>query len=324
MGHRRCQYGVHGIRRRRGGRRGGDRRGASVAHLRRRAVRRDARHSRRGERARRLLLGYETGWTYALDVGAGSIVGLANLFVRSWPRYLVLAGLFALVYPYVRRRRESEAELRRLDLERAHFEQRTTEAQLQRLQAQIEPHFLFNTLAHVKRLYRTDAVNGRAMLDDLMRYLADALPQMREPQSTVAREMALAEAYLRIQKVRMGRRVDFRLETGADEAESPVPPMMLLTLVENAIKHGLSPLPEGGSIVVRAVRSRGQLALSVVDDGRGFVEESGAGTGLSNIRARLTALYGSAACLTLATNAPRGVAATLMLPVATPSKRSAK
>jgi signal transduction histidine kinase len=261
-----------------------------------------------------LLAGYDSGWTFRMEIMPGSQVRAGALLLMTWPRYLVLSCSFAVIYCYLRERRDAEAELRRLDAERAAFEQRTAEARLHRLQAQIEPHFLFNTLAHVKRLYQTDALSGRTMLDNLMRYLSQALPQMREPQSTVQREFALTAAYLDIQKIRMGPRLQFSLDMDADVAGAQLPPMMLLTLAENSIKHGVSPLPEGGTVRVHARREGNRLVIDVVDTGRGFTAESGTGTGLANTRARLTTLHGDAATLTLNARWPHGVEARLSLP----------
>jgi LytS/YehU family sensor histidine kinase len=197
------------------------------------------------------------------------------------------------------------------------------EARLQVLQAQIEPHFLFNTLANVRRLYQTDLAAGRAMLDNLMRYLEVALPHMRAERSTVAGELSLVEAYLHVQRIRMGRRLTFRIDVPAPLHALEVPPMMLLTLVENAIKHGLNPLPEGGAIEIRARREGDRLRLDVTDDGRGFQATSGGGTGLANIRARLAAMHGDEASLTLTENEPHGVTATLELPATAPAKGTA-
>jgi len=185
------------------------------------------------------------------------------------------------------------------------------------LQAQIEPHFLFNSLANVRRLLRTDGVAGRAMLADLMRYLEIALPRMRDDRSTLARETELARAFLAVHQVRMGSRLQFQIDVPADLGARVVPPMMLLTLIENALKHGLAPLPEGGAINVRAVEAEGRLVLNVADTGRGLVPTVGGGTGLANIRSRLKAMYGAAAGLSLRLNEPRGVIAEIELPAQT-------
>lgn len=235
-------------------------------------------------------------------------------FGGTWPRYLLMGLLFAGAYTYFRRKREAAASMRQLEVDRAQLEQRMAEARLTVLQAQIEPHFLFNTLANVKRLYATESAAASVMLDNLMRYLAIALPQMRETESTVDRETALAQAYLNIQKIRMGRRLEFTVEVPERLRDARIPPMMLLTLVENAIKHGLNPLPQGGYIRISARAIDDNLTIEVSDSGRGFTKTSGIGTGVANLRARLSAQYGSAASLALALNATRGVTATITLP----------
>jgi sensor histidine kinase YesM len=186
------------------------------------------------------------------------------------------------------------------------------------LQAQIEPHFLFNTLANVRRLYEADREAGHAMLDNLMRYFEVALPQMRCDASTLERERALIESYLNVQKIRIGRRLAFSIDIPETLRTIEVPPMMLLTLVENALKHGIGPQPEGGSLEVSAERTGERLILTVADTGRGLTGDMGAGTGLANIRSRLSAAYGSAASLSIEGNSPRGIVARLILP-ATPA-----
>jgi sensor histidine kinase YesM len=239
---------------------------------------------------------------------------VVSQFGGTWPRYLLMGLLFAGAYTYFRRKREGAASMRQLQVDRAQLEQRMAEARLTVLQAQIEPHFLFNTLANVKRLYATEPAAASEMLDNLMRYLAIALPQMRQTESTVARETALGQAYLNIQKIRMGRRLEFTVEVPERLRDARIPPMMLLTLVENAIKHGLNPLPQGGYIRISARAIDDNLTIEVSDSGRGFTKTSGIGTGLANLRARLSAQYGAAASLALAPNAPRGVTATITLP----------
>jgi len=243
---------------------------------------------------------YDEPWTVAV--------------LRSWVRYGTLCALFGAVYVYFRIADESAARALEAERGRAWFVQKMDEARLRMLQAQIEPHFLFNTLAHVRRLYQTDAAAAAAMLENLMRYLAVALPQMRASSSTLGREAALAESYLAIQKIRMGRRLAFAIDVPAPLREASLPPMMLLTLVENAIKHGLAPLPEGGSIRVAADMVGSDLQVRVADTGRGFTQSSGGGTGLANIRARLSGMYGTAGRIALSLNAPRGVVATITVP----------
>jgi len=234
-----------------------------------------------------------------------------------WPRFTLIAGLFSAVYVYFRRGEECAAAAHAAEQQRVQLDQRMEEARLQVLQAQIEPHFLFNTLATVRRLYQTDRAAAASMLDNLMRYLTVALPQMRAADSTLGRETALAEAYLNIQRIRMGRRLSFAIDVTPALAEAKLPPLMVLTLTENAIKHGLNPLPEGGFIRIRACVEDRQLRVQVADSGQGFQRTAGGGTGLANIRARLAALYGRTAHLSIARNNPRGVTATIALPYAT-------
>jgi signal transduction histidine kinase len=193
------------------------------------------------------------------------------------------------------------------------------EARLTVLQAQIEPHFLFNTLANVRRLCEVDPERGRQMLGSLLDYLRAALPAMRRPSAALAEEFELVRAYLSVLQHRMGDRLQFRIELSEHLAEAPIPPLILPTLVENAIRHGLGPLPEGGTITVHAVKDNSHVVVSVADDGAGFQAESGSGVGLANTRARLSALFGNAASLSLRGNEPRGVIAEVRLPYIAPA-----
>jgi len=162
--------------------------------------------------------------------------------------------------------------------------------------------------------YQVDRGAGARMLRNLKAYLAVALPEMRRTQSTLARELAHVTAYLDIQQIRMGRRLAYGIDLPPALHDARMPPLMLLTLVENAVKHGLSPSPHGGRIDVRAALDGGRLRVAVADTGVGFTKSKGAGAGLANIRARLSAQYGSAANFSLSTNEPQGIIATLFLP----------
>ena len=234
----------------------------------------------------------------------------------TWVRYLLFAGLFTAVYVYLRHADESLARAHEVEVDRARFDQQMDEARLQGLQAQIEPHVLFNTLSTLRRLYRNAPGPAVAMLDNLMRYLTVALPQMRASDSTLGREAELARSYLVIQKIRMGNRLAYDIDIPDALDDARMPPMMLLTLIENAIKHGLDPLPEGGFIRVSASAETDRLRLEVGDSGRGFVSSTGTGTGLANIRARLATQFGPRGNLDLSQNRPRGITATLVLPMA--------
>jgi signal transduction histidine kinase len=230
--------------------------------------------------------------------------------------YAMMAGAVTVVAEFLRRQRASVGAMHRAEVDRIALDREMAEARMQVMQAQIEPHFLFNTLANVRRLYQTDPAAGQTMLDNLMRYFAVALPRMRDAESDLGREAELVEAYLGVHRVRMGSRLAYRVDVPPGLRGVRVPPMMLLTLVENAIKHGINPLPEGGFVRVRAAHDGDALVLEVSDSGRGFAEGEGAGggTGLANIRARLHAAYGAAAHLALHANAPRGITATIVLP----------
>jgi signal transduction histidine kinase len=202
-----------------------------------------------------------------------------------------------------------EAQLQEAELRRA-----VVDARYAVLQAQVEPHFLFNTLAHVRRLYAIDPVAGRMMMRNLRGYLGDTRPAMQRDWITLGEDLRLAEAYLGLQKVRMGERLVFVSDVPADMRGVRVPPMALTTLVENAVRHGLSSQAEGGEIHIRAERHRGSVQIEVADTGRGLVASHGSGLGLSNLRARLTALHGPNASLALRARAPHGAVASVCVP----------
>jgi sensor histidine kinase YesM len=194
-----------------------------------------------------------------------------------------------------------------------------TEARLKLMQAQVEPHFLFNTLASVQQLAEEEgrAREAAQLTAQLISFLRAGLSGLREEKSTLQREFEMTRAYLSIMKTRMGERLHFSLDLPEALASCDMPPAMLISLVENAIKHGLEPKPEGGTLQVRAAREDGRLVLCVQDDGLGLSSGhriSGGGVGLSNIRERLQARFGEAASLSLAEAAPTGFIATITLP----------
>jgi len=246
-----------------------------------------------------------------------SVVGILLSRVARW---LVVAGLVGFFFVFQRRAAEAAARAHESELRRIRLDQQMTNARLQSLRAQIEPHFLFNTLANIQRLYRTEPVRGRDMLANFIRYLRVALPQMRHDETTVGREVDLARAYLDVLKVRMGERLQVTVDVPEELAALAFPPFSLSTLTENAIKHGLNPLLEGGAVEISARIESGQLKVSVADTGAGLRESGGSGAGIANLRARLSALYGNEASLELAANAPRGICASIAVPLRTASK----
>jgi len=231
--------------------------------------------------------------------------------------HVIAAGV--LGYFFMSREEEAVARLHEHDMQREALDRELAEARLSVMQAQVEPHFLFNTLANVRRLFQTDPPAAQAMLAHLSRYLGAMLPRMRRSDSTLGQELTLAHAYLSVQQIRMGSRLVVRNDVSDTLLGLAFPPMMLVTLVENAIRHGLTPLPEGGEVRIHARVADGRLRVGVADTGAGLSESSGPGVGLANIRARLATLYGGNARLLLAANAPHGVVATIELPAAASS-----
>jgi signal transduction histidine kinase len=230
-------------------------------------------------------------------------------------RQIVFWGILAAAWYLVDRAARREARLHASALARQHADSALAEARLALLHAQVEPHFLFNTLAHVRHLLRTDAALAREMLHRLCDYLCAAFPRMRGERSTLGDEVVLAAAYLDVQRLRMGERLAVEIDVGERDRSRPFPPMMLISLVENAIKHGIAPLAEGGCIRVSAESTPRALRVVVSDSGAGMSAARGTGIGLANIARRLAALYGGAARLTLAPNAPRGLRATIDIPL---------
>ena len=194
-------------------------------------------------------------------------------------------------------------------------EKELTEAKLNLLHAQVEPHFLYNTLASAQLLTRSDPVRAEAMLGHLIQYLRRSLPNAEGEMSTLGAELERALAYLEILKVRMGDRLDVQTDVAEALRGTPMPAMMLQTLVENAIKHGLEPRTGGGTVWIRARRDDNTVAVTVADNGEGFnTKTSGTGIGLKNVRERLRLRYAGAANLSVVANFPAGVAATLTVP----------
>ena len=194
-------------------------------------------------------------------------------------------------------------------------EKELSEARLHLLHAQVEPHFLYNTLASAQLLTRSDPARAEAMLGHLIQYLRRSLPNAEDEMSTLGTELERALAYLEILKIRMGERLNVQTDIPDELRATPLPAMMLQTLVENAIKHGLEPRTGGGTVWLRARRDDAGVAVTVADDGDGFnSKSSGTGIGLKNVRERLRLRYNGAANLSVAANFPRGVAATLTVP----------
>lgn len=192
------------------------------------------------------------------------------------------------------------------------------EAELMRLRTQIEPHFLFNTVATVVQLVRSEPAAAHRTLARLIDYMSASRAHMRREETTLAEELRLIEGYLEIQRLRMETRLRYAIDVAPELRGNRVPPAALLTLVENAIKHGLAPRKRGGALRIVAHRDDGWLIVSVADDGVGLRTVSGRGSGLANVRARIQGLYGADAWLRLASAAEGGTTATMRLPAGAP------
>jgi signal transduction histidine kinase len=208
------------------------------------------------------------------------------------------------------RRRSEQAAARQ-----SATEKELTVAKLSLLHAQVEPHFLYNTLASAQLLTRSDPARADQMLGNLITYLRHSLPRTDDALSTVGEELERASAYLDILKIRMGARLQLQIDVPEPLRLARFPTMMLQTLVENAIKHGLEPQSGGGTVWILARSLDASIAVTVADDGRGFsAEGGGTGIGLHNVRERLRLAYGEAAVFRIVANFPAGVAATITVP----------
>jgi len=276
-----------------------------------------------GDRPRRVLL-------LAVVALAGSLVSALVLValhpappsrnpvlhgLDAWLVVLMPSGLFVAIHEVYRRGLLADERARTLRVQDARLGAELSRARLRLLEAQIEPHFLFNTLAHVELLYRTDPRSGARMLDALIEYLQTSLPSLRQSQVLLSEEAGLLAAYLEIHRVRLGPRLSYELSIPHELRAAEIPSMMLLTLVENAVKHGINPLPQGGRIVVHAAQDAGLLTICVDDSGRGLSAGQGGGFGLANLTGRLAARFGTGARFDLRSDPALGTSARLSLPL---------
>ena len=232
---------------------------------------------------------------------------------------LSLIGLFATkAMMGGKKRAEAQTEQARANAEREALQRQVSEAKMQMMQAQVEPHFLFNTLASVEHLIETDPPRAAAMQRSLIKYLRAVLPQMRENALVInlGREVDLVHDYLELLKMRMEERLNVVYQVPDNLRNASFPPMMLQSLTENAIKHGLECKPEGGTLIIKAELLENVLRVSVLDDGMGFgaVKSDSTGLGLTSIRERLKLLHGGKGRLLIEPNQPSGVCAIIEIP----------
>jgi sensor histidine kinase YesM len=247
-------------------------------------------------------------YAYSVEHAKGFVATMFTGFVLG-----LLGSLMMLFRMSEQRARE---ELHRAETERYVLAKQAVEWELRLMQAQIEPHFLFNTLASVQYLTETDPSQASRLLGHLIAYLRAALPQLRSATTTLGREVELAAAYLNILRMRLGPRLDFKIDIPDALKSHPFPPVMLISVVENAVTHGIEPKAAGGRVTISAKREGERLRVSVTDTGDGLSGEArhGTGVGLANVRERLTALFGARARFTLEEAAPRGARATIEVP----------
>jgi sensor histidine kinase YesM len=241
----------------------------------------------------------------ALDIGRDLLL----LFVAS--------GGLALPAYFTEKRRWTEHR-RRVALEKLSQEKSESDLKLTVLQAQVEPHFLFNTLASVRSLVATDPQRAAQTIDALARHLRATLPKIRAQtgvsHSTLAEQFALCGSYLELMKLRLGDRLQVEFDLPEALREAPFPPLLLISLVENAVKHGVEPKPGTTRVKLGARRLHDRLEVRVEDDGAGLVLGMGEGTGLANIRAQLLTRFGPEATLELTARDGGGVAAVIVIP----------
>jgi sensor histidine kinase YesM len=201
------------------------------------------------------------------------------------------------------------------ELEKSELERQALDARMRLLQAQVEPHFLFNTLANIQALVDAGSPQASKVLSSLIAYLRAAVPRLHDSTTTLGDELQLVRAYLELMQMRMPDRLQFALTIDPTAAGVQCPPMTLLTLVENAVRHGIDPSEEGGRIDVDVVRRDRRCLVRVRDTGVGLRSTSqGLGTGLSTLRERLQVFFNGDAQLRLLEVAPHGVCAELDFP----------
>lgn len=269
-------------------------------------------------------------WRVTAAIVAGAFAGSLLVEASYWPleevtlasaapngiRFALIGGIAALIV--AQRKRIDDAAAHEIDhriaLDRLALAE--SEARLALLRSQVEPHFLFNTLATIQRLQRTDLPAGRDALAGFIDYLCGALPLMGQRETSLGEEVDLAAAYLSVIRARMGARLATTIDVPAGLRDLAVPPFAVATLVENAVRHGLAPLREGGSLAISASAAGDRLRVRVEDTGVGVQGSGGAGTGLAHLRARLEVLHGGRASLRIRANRPSGVVAEIELPLA--------
>jgi signal transduction histidine kinase len=263
------------------------------------------------------MLGVFLGfWVSSLfiDVGFRSAFFTVNAILPMLFVSLVISVVLSVIFFWRERSAVADAALAREREKGERSERESALANLRALQAQIEPHFLFNTLANVTSLVDPDPAKAKRMLESFNRFLRSSLAATRKERTTLADEGVLIGSFLDVLQVRMGERLRYRVDIPDELAAFELPPMLLQPVVENAIQHGLESKLDGGEVEVGARREGAAVVIEVRDTGVGFAPTTRGGLGLGNVRDRLRLLYGDAASLAIGDNAPTGTVVTLRLP----------
>jgi signal transduction histidine kinase len=253
------------------------------------------------------VAGQPTFWHDNERVSGFAMLCALGLLVAPW------IALGALVRQKDALARQQALEL---ELERSEVARQSTQARLNLLQAQVAPHFLFNTLANVQALVETGSPAAPQVLASLIAYLRAAVPRLDETETTLGTQLDLVRAYLDLMHMRMPDRLRYEIDVADDVRAQRCPPMTLQTLVENAVRHGIDPGEDGGTIRIEAFRDLGHCVVRVVDSGVGLAAaQVGLGTGLASLRERLALMFGDRARLNISAEAPHGVRAVIEMPL---------
>lgn len=252
--------------------------------------------------------------SFIIDVGIRRIFSDAKSMMSLVSVSLVISVVMTMVFYLRERGAAADAALTRERLLVERVEREAALANLRALQAQIEPHFLFNTLANVTSLIDPDPATAKRMLDSFIRFLRASLAATRMEHTTLANESELISSFLQVLQVRMGDRLRFNIDIAPGLGSFELPPMLLQPVVENSIKHGLEPKIDGGEVSLRARREGGHVVIEIADTGAGFAPTTRGGVGLSNLRDRLKLLYADKASMQIGENAPAGTIVTVRLP----------
>jgi sensor histidine kinase YesM len=270
-----------------------------------------------------MLIGVFIGYLIAFAILGKNFAALIAKYPRAAVGLLMIAAIGCVIWFLIMdgqsRRLRAETEAAKNSEAQQRLAAQARDAELRALQAQIEPHFLFNTLANVQALIDYEPRKAKQMLDAFIQHLRMSLDVSRQSHTTLATELDFVKTYLQLLEIRMGERLRYRIDCTPEARDMPLAPLLLQPLVENAVKYGLEPKIDGGEIVIHATRDGGDFVVSVRDDGVGIgnasTAKAGAGSGVKNVRDRLVSLYGDRAALTIeaVTEGNHGTVATIRI-----------